>query len=51
MQHQHQKNPVRQDLGLNSNKLAAPQPQGPMAQGHLMKTETQDVDLILSLKP
>ena len=26
----------------------APQPQGPVAQGHLMTTETQDVDLIFS---
>ena len=33
---QHQMFPVRQDPGLHSNKLAAPQPQGPMAQGHLM---------------
>ena len=33
--------------GLQSNKLTAPQPQGPMAQGHLMTTETHDEGLIL----
>ena len=38
--------PVRQDPGLHSKKLTA-QPQGPMAQDHLMTTETQDADLIL----
>ena len=36
---QHQMFPVRQDPGLHLNKLTAPQPQGPMAQGHLMTTE------------
>ena len=39
--------PVLQDPGLHSNKLTAPQTQGPMAQDHLMTTETQDADLIL----
>ena len=34
--------------GLHPNKLTSPLPQGPMAQGHLMTTETQDVGLILS---
>ena len=38
---------VRQDPGLQSNKLTAPQPQGPMARGHLMTTETHDEGLIL----
>ena len=47
MQPQHQMYPVRQDPGLHSNKLTAPQPQGPMAQAHLMTTEAQDADLIL----
>ena len=47
---QHQMYPVRQDLGLYSNKLTAPQ-QGPMAQGHLMTTETHDEDLILLEAP
>ena len=37
--------------GLQSNKLTAPQPQGPMAQGHLMTTETHDEDLIRSEAP
>ena len=46
MQPQHQMYPVRQDLGLHSNKLTAPQPQGPMAQDHLMTPETLDADLI-----
>ena len=44
---QHQTFPVRQDPGLHSNMLTAPQPQGPMAQGHLMTIETHDEDLIL----
>ena len=44
---QHQMFPVRQDPGLHSNKLTAPQPRGPMAQGHLMTTETHDEGLIL----
>ena len=44
---QHQMFPVRQDPGLHSNMLTAPQPQGPMAQGHLMTIETHDEDLIL----
>ena len=39
--------PVRQDPGLRSNKLTAPQPTGPMAQDHLMTTEARDEDLIL----
>ena len=38
---------VRQDPGLHSNTLTAPQPQGPMAQGHLVTTDTHDEDLIL----
>ena len=41
---QHQMFP---DPGLNSNTLTAPQPHGPMAQGHLMTIETHDEDLIL----
>ena len=48
MQPQHPMYPVRQDPGLHSNKLMAPQPQGPMAQGHLTTTGTHDADLILS---
>ena len=44
---QHQFFPVPQDPDLHSNMLTAPQPQGPMAQGHLMTTETRDEDLIL----
>ena len=44
---QHQMFPVRQDPGLHSNKLTAPEPQGPTAQGHLMTTETHDEGLIL----
>ena len=43
--------PVRQDPGLRSNKLTAPQPQGPLAQDHLMTTETRDEDLILPQAP
>ena len=39
--------PVREDPGLHSHRLTAPQPQGPMAQGHLMTIETHDEDLIL----
>ena len=48
---QHQMYPVRRDLGLRSNKLTAPQPQGPMAQDHLMTTETRDEDFILPHAP
>ena len=44
---QHQMFPVRQHPGLHSNTLTTPQPQGPMAQSHLMTTETHDEDLIL----
>ena len=44
---QHQTFPVRQDPGLHSNKLTAPQPQGPMAQDRLMTTETLNEGLIL----
>ena len=44
---QHQTFPVRQDTGLHSNKLTAQQPHCPMAQGHLMTTETHDEGLIL----
>ena len=51
MQPQHQMYLVRHDPGLQLNKLTAPQPQGPMAQDHLMTTETQDADWILSLVP
>ena len=43
--------PTRQDLGTYSDTVSAPQPlglSGPMAQGHLTITETQDADLILS---
>ena len=43
--------PTRQDLGINSDVVTAPQPlglSGPMAQGHLMTIELRDVDLILS---
>ena len=47
MQPQHQMLPVRKDLGLHSNKLTAPKPQGPMVQGHLMTIETHDEDSIL----
>ena len=39
---QHQMYPVRQDPGLRSNKLTAPQPQGLLAQDRLLITETQD---------
>ena len=38
----HQMYPVRHDPGLQLNRLTAPQPQGPMAQGHLRTTETHD---------
>ena len=48
---QHQMYPVRQDPGLRSNKLTAPQPLGPMAQDHLMTTETRDEDLIRPQAP
>ena len=43
--------PTRQDLGLYLDIVMAPQPlgpSGPMAQGHLTTTGTQDVDTILS---
>ena len=42
---------VPQDLGTSLVKTMAPQPQGPMAQDHLMTTETHDEDLILSPAP
>ena len=42
MQPLHQMYSVRRDPGLRSNKLTAPQPQGPMAQDNLMTTETRD---------
>ena len=42
---------ARQDLGKYSDIVTAPQPLGPMAQGHLMTTEIQDEDLILSQAP
>ena len=48
---QHQMYLVRQDHSLHSNKLTAPQPQGPMAQDLLMTTETRDEDLILPRAP
>ena len=48
---QHQMCPVRRDLGPRSNKLTASQPQGPMAQDHLMTTETRDENLILPQAP
>ena len=44
---QHQIYQVRQDPGLQSNKLTAPQPLGPMAQDHPVTTGTRDVALIL----
>ena len=43
---QHQMYQVRPGPGLHSNKLTAPQPQGPMAQDHLTTTEVQDADSI-----
>ena len=46
--------PTRQDLGMYSDMVTAPQPlglSGPMAQGHLMTVEMQGVDLVLSLVP
>ena len=46
--------PALQDLGIYLDRVMAPQPlgpSGPMAQGHLTITETQDVDLILSQAP
>ena len=43
---QHQIYQVRQDPGLHSNKLTAPQPLGPMAQDHLVTIGTGDADLI-----
>ena len=46
--------PARQDLGMYLDIVMAPQPlglSGPMAQDHLMTTETQDAGLILSLVP
>ena len=39
--------PFRRDPGLRSNKLTAPQPEGSVAQNHLMTTETRHEDLIL----
>ena len=48
MQPQPQMYPAWQDPGPHSNKLMALQPQGPMAQGQLTTTGTQDVDLIPS---
>ena len=44
---QHQMFLVQQDPGPNSNKLTAPQMQGPMGQGQLTTTETHDEGLIL----
>ena len=38
---------VRQDPGLHSNKLTAPQPLGPMAQDHLVTLGTRDADLMI----
>ena len=46
LQPQHQMYPARQDLGLDSNKLTAPQPLGLMAQDHLMTIGIGDADLI-----
>ena len=46
--------PARQDLGIYSDIATDPQPlgfSGPMAQGHLTLTETQDVYLIRSQVP
>ena len=46
--------PARQDLGIFSDIVMAPQPvglSGPMAQGHLMTIEIQDEDLIRSQAP
>ena len=45
--------PARQDLGIYSDIAMAPplDLSGPVVQGHLMTTRTQDVDLILSLVP
>ena len=43
---QHQIYQVRQDPGLHSNKLTAPQPLGPMAQDHLVTIGTRDADLV-----
>ena len=37
---------VPQDLGTSFVKTMAPEPQGSMAQDHLMTTETHDKDLI-----
>ena len=51
IQPQHQMYPVRHNPGPQLNRLTAPQPQGPMAQDHLMTTETQDEDLIRSQAP
>ena len=47
MQLQHQMYPVRQGPGLRLSKLTAPQSLGPMAQDHLMTTETHGEGLIL----
>ena len=43
---QPQASQVLQDLGTSLVKTMAPQPQGPVAQDHLMTTGTQDEDLI-----
>ena len=51
MQPQHQRYAVRHDPGPQWNRLTAPQPQGPMAQDHLMTTGTHDEDLILPQAP
>ena len=51
MQPQHLIYPVRHDLGLQLNRLTDTQPQGLVAQGHLMTTETQDEDLRHSAAP
>ena len=42
---------VPHDPGLQLNRLTAPQLHGPMAQDHLMTTETHDEDLILFPAP
>ena len=42
---------ARRDLGIDSDIVTAPQPLGPMAQGHLMTFEIQDEDLIRSQAP
>ena len=50
-QFQDQMYPVRHDPGFQVNGLMVLQQQGPMAQDHLMTTETQDEDLIHSPVP